>query len=299
MNYSPRASAAILLLVLGTLGCSEMTAPQSPAAGPPGVAPLALSLESPCGDPLVVPLVIGGAQGEIGTVTVSNDESQLYVTLAVNPGWAMTGTQIDVCSDLRQIEVNRAGNPRLKRFAFRETHEPPVTQYTCSVLLENARYQPGDTVYVAAHAQVVRYNAAGRPTRRASAWGAGSALPGPNRAMVLTYRVQACDVVVPCALTIVWPNGGESICEGDTAAVAWSVAGGCAQSVRIELLLGGSVCQLLAESAPNSGAFQWEGVTRTEFETDGYLLRITAVDGGGDDVSDAPFAIDQCGGPEE
>jgi len=299
MSRHWRQVTAVLLLVLGTFGCSEMTAPDSPVAGPPDVTPLTLSLDNPCGDPLVVPLVIGGAQGEIGTVSVSNDESRLYVTLATDPGWAMTATQVDVVSDLRRIHVNRAGNPRLKRFAFREAHEPPVTRYTCSVLLENARYQPGDTVYVAAHAQVVRTNAAGRPTRRASAWGGGPAVPGPDRVMYLAYRVQTCEVVVPCAQTVVWPNGGESVCEGDTVAVVWSVEGDCAESVRIELLLGGSVCQLLAENAPNSGTFQWESVTRTDFETDGYLLRITAVDGDGEDASDSPFAIDQCGGPEE
>jgi hypothetical protein len=275
-----------------------MTAPESPVTAPPDQPSLTLSLDDPCGDPLVVPLVIGHGQAGIGTVTVSNDASQLFVTLETNPGWAMTGTQVAVLADLQQVQLERAGDPRLKRFTFRETHEPPVTQHTYSLLLASARYEPGDTVYVAAHAQVVRYNAAGRPTRRASAWGAGSPLPGSNRAMYFAYQVQTCDVVVPCAQTVIWPNGGESICEGDTVAVVWNIAGDCVESVRIELLLGGFPCQLLAESAPNSGTFLWEGATRTDFETDGYALRIAAADGEGEDVSDAPFAIDQCGGPE-
>jgi hypothetical protein len=300
MKYSLLALAAVLLLLLGASGCSEMTAPEGPTAtdAPSAISPLRLSLDTPCGDPCVVPLVIGPRQPGIGTVTVSNDETELYITLATNPGWKMTGTQVSVLASLDRMRFNRFGNPRLRSFTFRENHKPPVIEYTYSLNLAGARFASGDTLFISAHAQVAHYNAAGRPTRRADAWGAGDPLPGPSRAMYFAYQVQTCDIALPCGLTVVWPNGGESICEGDTVTVAWNVEGDCVESVRIELYRDGTLCQLLAASAPNSGAFLWEGATRTDFETDGYVLRIQAADGESVDGSDAPFAIDQCGGPE-
>jgi len=286
-----------LVAILAAAGCSEMTSPAIHSAGTPG-RPQALAAGSPHGVPLVAPLVGQGGRLTIGTVTVENDAARLSVRFETGGGWAMLETRIEASRRTAPASPGRRGAVRPSRFEQREFHDPAAVIAEHILDLQACGFAPGDTIFVLAQTRGARFDGQGRPRQRIVAWGGAEPYPGRGPERRLTYVIQAGAPAEPCRLELTWPVGGESICEGGSAEVLWSASGACAGAVRIELLLEGVACQLLAESAPNTGVFLWEDVQRSEFETDGYTLRISAVEGEGEDESGAPFAIDQCGGPE-
>lgn len=293
-----RIPACLLALLLGVAGCSETTAPDLRPGDSAAGTGLALALGSMGGEPLVVPLAARAGRLEVGTVSVSNDAVELRVVMQTSEPWAMAVTNIEITAGRDEFPLGRRGRPQLRKFEHHATHQPPVTILEYAVPLAEAGVTIGETVFLCAHARAVWLDGQGRARRKVDAWGDGESLSGRGRAEVFSYVIQPAGVGQACRLTLLWPNGGESICEGSSALVTWESSGECADAVRVELLRGGLLCQLLAEAAPNTGSFLWEDVQRSDWETDGYTLRVSAAEGEGGDASDAPFSIDQCGGPE-
>ena len=97
----------------------------------------------------------------------------------------------------------------------------------------------------------------------------------------------------PKTLQVRSPNGGEDLQSADTATISWeSNAGG---TVGIELLKGSSVCQTIAASTANDGAYSWT----IDDCSDGtnYRIRITSKsDSSLSDVSDGYFSIQSPSG---
>jgi hypothetical protein len=99
-----------------------------------------------------------------------------------------------------------------------------------------------------------------------------------------TFEIQP-----PCTIALTAPNGGQSFCPGEAVTIGWS-ASSCGANVRLELLRDGALCATIAVSTPNDGSFPWAAAPCGDFTT-GYAVRVTDLDGGSTDVSDAPFTI--------
>lgn len=93
----------------------------------------------------------------------------------------------------------------------------------------------------------------------------------------------------PCTLPILRPDGGEQWLAGSVESILWQPSD-CDDSVRLELLLGGSVCATIAESTEDDGAFEWT-VSDCEGSQSAYGVRITGLDSGATDQSDQSFSI--------
>lgn len=93
----------------------------------------------------------------------------------------------------------------------------------------------------------------------------------------------------PCAIAVTAPNGGESWGEGSTQTLTWT-ASHCGDDVRIELLRDGSPCVVIADAAPNTGAFVWN-VESCPGASGAWKVRVTDLDSQTSDDSEQAFAI--------
>lgn len=92
-----------------------------------------------------------------------------------------------------------------------------------------------------------------------------------------------------CQITVAAPNGGEYVIPGTQLDVSWE-SSQCGETVTIDLLRDGTVCQTIAAAAPNSGYYSWTAA-RCGTQTQGYTVRVTDDASGASDASDAVFQI--------
>lgn len=140
-----------------------------------------------CGEATVTPL-IAGQHINAGTVTVSNDETNLYVTYTTANGWKLTELHLfaGACS---QIPVNKPGNPIPGQFPY-SANPASVNTYTFTIPLAGLE----DCFCVAAHA-VVRNSSGGTET----AWGQGTRfVQKGNWAMKFNACKQPCIIDEGC-----------------------------------------------------------------------------------------------------
>jgi len=103
--------------------------------------------EMSCGETTVVSL-IAGQHIDVGTVSVSNDETYLYVTYETTGDWYLTETHLYVGAE-SDIPLSGGGNPKMGHFPYSDPHG--ITQsYTYQVDLSTL----DDTFVVIAHAVV-------------------------------------------------------------------------------------------------------------------------------------------------
>jgi hypothetical protein len=111
------------------------------------------------------------ANGSIpaGTVMVSNDLVNLYVTVATTGDFTISRLDVAVATTLAGIPQS-GGQPNLSQFPYRQAFSPEITSYTFTIPLGTITL--GTTVYVAAHASL------DSPTQgHQQAWGAGTLFP--------------------------------------------------------------------------------------------------------------------------
>jgi hypothetical protein len=126
---------------------------------------------------------------DAGQVTISNDASNLYVRYNAASPWVISDTHVAVASTLSGIPQTKAGNPIPGRFAYSGSFDPEVTTDTVAVPMAGT-YSSGQTVYIAAHAQVQAPKANGGAQ---TGWGYGPDFPGPNWATYIKYTIQSCN----------------------------------------------------------------------------------------------------------
>jgi len=295
----------VALAGLWASGCSNQDGPISPQAnGGPRIDVFAAFPDGgiPCGDPLTVTLW-AGQNIDVGTVTVTVVDEVLCVDIQTTGNWVMTETHLAIASSLDSIPQTGSDNPQVGKFLFSTEHDPPVTSFSYCTDPTLFIYEPGD-VYIAVHASVELLDDAGSPVQEETAWADGPGFPGRNWATYLTYNVQSCDEGPDCELTVTFPNDGDTLCIDSDTMLTWtSLGGACGEDVSIELLLDGVPCMPIvpldeeSPPAPNSGMYPWfiQACGTVEY---GYTIRITDLDTGLVDESDAPFYILLCDGPE-
>jgi hypothetical protein len=308
--------AAVVVLGVGLggvlTGCSRDLGPTGPAGrsgsgnapsadpdwpGAPDIADVSDGFACPPagqrGEPLVVPLVCG--QGlQLGTVSVTNDEKRLYVTFTPSDGWLLGHSRLAMATSLeafpRPLRL-RAGDMVYQRFHDR------LREYTYSIPLRDGWLAGQQELFLAGTAMLLKPGPRWRPVAVRFVWADGQPFPRSGWQAYFTYTIQATGPG-SCELTVGFPNLGVMFCMGQYAEILWTSDGNaCGSDVRVELLHEGEVCQVLAESAPNTGVFVWEEVLQCGGAIDGYTVRVTDLGSGASDDSDEAFMIAEC--PED
>lgn len=101
-----------------------------------------------------VPLCAGQTM-DIGTVTVTNDDANLYVTFEItDEGWYLQETHVAVASTVDGLPQTRKGNPIPGRFPY--SCDLTEMETSCTVTVPLDGWCAGDLLAVAAHAAVGR-----------------------------------------------------------------------------------------------------------------------------------------------
>lgn len=123
----------------------------------------------------------------VGTVTVSNDGTNLKVTFRTYSGWLMTEANLHVATDLEDIPKTKKGSPKIGKFDYKHEHgSADADQYTYIVALP-----AGSPLYIAAHAVV--QTGSGDDLIEETAWGwcdnpqFGGNFPGGSWATYMIY----------------------------------------------------------------------------------------------------------------
>jgi hypothetical protein len=96
--------------------------------------------------PKTVPLFSGTTQ--IGTVTVMNDATKLYVVVQATAPYTIGQLDVQVATSLNNIPQS-SGNPQSGQFANKVTFQPTVSSFNYSLPLGSLR--PGTPIFIAAH----------------------------------------------------------------------------------------------------------------------------------------------------
>jgi len=142
-------------------------------------------------EPLVVPL-IAGQHINVGSVTVTNTETEILVTYQTTGDWLIKETHLDVELSYNDLNTTKKDNPIPGQFTYKTTHTNPVVEV--SFTIENFGWEVESQLYIAAHAVVT--SSQGTET----AWGDGFDFPGRNWATYFNYTVQAEQLESPGTL---------------------------------------------------------------------------------------------------
>jgi len=106
----------------------------------------------------------------VGSINVTNDDVNMYVTFNTEGDWQMSKTHLYV-GTLKGMPVNQSGNPQIGKFPYSTTFDPMVISYTFTIPLVEL---PGDDcLVVAAHAEVNKVGPDGQVVDTQTAWGDG------------------------------------------------------------------------------------------------------------------------------
>lgn len=126
---------------------------------------------------------------KVGTVTMSNDEENIYVEIQTDDDWFIAETHMQVGASLDDFPLaGRWGNPIPGKFEYKENHDPQTTDFEYTVPLGN--WEPGDVLLIAVHASVGHF-VVDKFVGEESAWGAGERFTNKgNWAMYCTYTAK-------------------------------------------------------------------------------------------------------------
>ncbi|MEJ7611868.1 MAG: hypothetical protein WKF88_11885 [Ferruginibacter sp.] len=121
-----------------------------------------------------------------GEVTVTRDADFIYVTYTTANGWLLTQTHLFV-GECGSIPVTGSGNPRPGQFPYKTTHNK-ITSFTYTVPV--SKLGADGCGCIAAHAVVVKLNAAGQVIQTETGWGDGPRInPTGNWATRFDYCI--------------------------------------------------------------------------------------------------------------
>ena len=136
-----------------------------------------------CGDPFITP-IFAGQTINVGTLTVGNDETNLYVSYQLTGNWLIQETHLYV-GPCDQIPLNNAGNPQFGHFPYSSTNNPPTNLVEFTIPLADL----DDCYCIVAHAVVV--NTITGQTETAIGFG-DKELPGNRWGWCIEYCTQLC-----------------------------------------------------------------------------------------------------------
>jgi hypothetical protein len=233
--------------------------------------------EGYCGTPDVVTLWAGQTI-DAGTVTVSNDEFNLYVTFTTANDWLLSETHLHVADSLAEVPQTKKGNPKIGNFAYQTTHDPYATEHTYTIAKDNLSLDDNNSVVVAAHASVVQVDSSGNVIDQETGWGAGDPFVDKGSwAMYFQYTWQECSAPPPpqesgtetafafggdvatCFLNI--DDNGDGV--GDFNRWGWTNGLLAAGSYTFEAYAGAGQCDLTKGTLVGTLTVDYDGSTAT------------------------------------
>jgi hypothetical protein len=175
----------VIALGLFISGCqkSQMEAPS--------YEPGAIILTEPgdtCGVPTVVNLLASYVI-DVGTVTVWNDESALYVNFKTSGDWVLIRTDLAVATTLDSIPQFEDGCPAPFFFPYQMYHDS-LTEFTYAISLNG--WDVGTELYISTHSFVYSDG------YLLEAWGYGIGFPGCDHpGAYFIHTIQPCDTLPP------------------------------------------------------------------------------------------------------
>jgi len=138
--------------------------------------------------------LVAGQNTVIGTVTVSNDDTSLYVIYdTTGSDWVITETHLEVAAELTDIPQTKKGNPIPGKFEYSTEHDPAVTEHTYTIPLEDGN----KVLCIAAHAKVEK-RIDGEIIQEETAWAGDLPFDGKNWATYSKYTVTQAPVLQFC-----------------------------------------------------------------------------------------------------
>ena len=180
-------SCAALLGAMWLTACSD-----SPVTSPPERdvqrGAFDLSTTVACGTSTVVEFELLSPAGTIGTVTASNDATDLFVEFAVDVAtqWQLRETFVWAGTSASGIPLATNGTPRLSSFLSKKGHPSTVITYTHTIPLSAVGGTPGQPLAIAAIAVLSRGPA------RGIGWGDGADINPPAPHEYFEHTVQRC-----------------------------------------------------------------------------------------------------------
>ncbi len=118
-----------------------------------------------------------GQHIDVGSLVVSNDEDNIYVTFNTSGNWWLQVTHLHISTTLQGIPSNKKGTPVPGQFEYQTIHNPRVQTYTYSV---PNTWAEGEDLVIAAHAEVVLLDENGNVIQEETGFGGDNAGTGPR-----------------------------------------------------------------------------------------------------------------------
>lgn len=162
-----------------------------------GLAALTYGLPAAEAAPLCQ-ILYAGKTANAGSVCVDNDTEFLTVTYATTGDWWLDDLHLFVGTSLSQMPQTSVGNPKIGLFPY-TVEDERSQQYTFRIPLGDFKpWACGTTLYVAAHAALVRRDAGGNAYQTETGWANGTRLTTKGSwAMYFTYAIQ-CPTTLAC-----------------------------------------------------------------------------------------------------
>ena len=142
--------------------------------------------------PYITDLIAGGGNPkstiDVGDIIAWNDGDWLYVKYVTTNGWYMSETHLHVATSVDKIPQTKKNNPIPGQFTNSTVHSPTVQEFEYKIPWT---YDPGTTLYIAAHAvveKVVGYTECTPIYQEETAWGKGLTFNDKNWAMYFVYE---------------------------------------------------------------------------------------------------------------
>jgi len=172
-----------ICLALALISCKKEVIEQQTNSG--GLR----SVSATCGEGQTQ-VLYAGQHIPAGSVYVSNDESNVFVTFTTQSGWELKKTDL-FAGACNAIPTNNGGNPIIGAFPLKTQHGNGTTSYTYVLNKSNLP----TCMCIAAHAEVVLRNAQGEIIQSETAWAEGNPFPGKSWATNFSYCIQECSQV--------------------------------------------------------------------------------------------------------
>jgi len=132
--------------------------------------------------------LFGGQTIPVGTLSITNDENNLYVTYSTHDAWFITQTHLYVGA-LENMPVNKSNTPIPGQFPNKTTHSDGTTIFMYTIPWASLP----DCYIIAAHASVVKIEN-GSVVQTETAWSDGTAFENTNRwGSYTNYCTQHCN----------------------------------------------------------------------------------------------------------
>jgi hypothetical protein len=106
-------------------------------------------------------------------------------------------------------------------------------------------------------------------------------------------NLQAAYNAVPCRVTVLSPNGGESLAAGQQTNITWqkNSSPNCGSSVKIDLYRSGTFDSAITASTPNNGSYSWTVASNATGASDYTVVVTDTSNASVNDASNATFTI--------